>query len=260
MKKYLLLSLLFTFGVTIKGYSVVPVEDFVNLPHNVLTGVNTMQAITETIKSYKLAMDEYKLMVKNMAAPYFWVFNEVNNFEKNIDRYKEKYKKYGDKDAWAEYFATFIDPATYASSQCFKFGGCSPEENAKIRENRQAVIANAGQVTMNFTTRFKELSDEYKKRINILDKLAKETEKADGNIKQQAVINQYLHALNESNQTFEAKFDAFLELYSQMAALQLQNITKKNAYDTPTITGKNRKLTINIPQDSRLLLYDYNIR
>ena len=181
MKKYLLLSLLFTFGVTIKGYSVVPVEDFVNLPHNVLTGVNTMQAIIETIKSYKLAMDEYKLMVKNMAAPYFWVFNEVNNFEKNIDRYKEKYKKYGDKDAWAEYFATFIDPATYASSQCFKFGGCSPEENAKIRENRQAVIANAGQVTMNFTTRFKELSDEYKKRINILDKLAKETEKAEGN-------------------------------------------------------------------------------
>ncbi len=257
-KKFIFLILILF--IVHKSYAQMMMADYINLPHNVLTGVNTLQSITEVTKQYKLLMDEYKMMVKNMAAPYFWVFNEVNNFEKNINKYKEKYKKYGDQEAWEEYFASFIDPDTYATSPCFKFGGCSPEENAKMRENRQAVIANAGQVTMNFTTRFKELSNEYKQRINILNKLSNETKKADGNLKSQAVINQYLHTLNESNQIFEEKFDAFLELYSQIVALELQDRVEKYMHDAPVVTGKDKKLKINIPTDSRLLFYDYTIR
>ena len=102
MKKLICFIVVMSFIMVSKSDAVMLTEDVANLPHNILTGVNTMQSITEAVKQYKLLMDEYKMMAKNMAAPYFWVFNEVKNFDKNINKYKEQYKKYGDKAGSAE--------------------------------------------------------------------------------------------------------------------------------------------------------------
>ena len=170
MKKLICFIVVMSFIMVSKSDAVMLTEDVANLPHNILTGVNTMQSITEAVKQYKLLMDEYKMMAKNMAAPYFWVFNEVKNFDKNINKYKEQYKKYGDKAVWEEHFASLLDPDTYATSPCFKFGGCSPEENAKMRANRELALKNAAEVSRNFVNRFNELSDEYKKGLALLKK------------------------------------------------------------------------------------------
>ena len=85
-----ILCILF-FGLFTNGHAQIVVEDASNLFQNTATAVNTAATLAEMIKQYKLLAQEYEMMVKNMAAPYFWVFKEVNDFEDNIEYYKEKY-------------------------------------------------------------------------------------------------------------------------------------------------------------------------
>ncbi len=68
MKKLICFIVVMSFIMVSKSDAVMLTEDVANLPHNILTGVNTMQSITEAVKQYKLLMDEYKMMAKNMAA------------------------------------------------------------------------------------------------------------------------------------------------------------------------------------------------
>lgn len=254
IKKLIFFILLLFIGTAYKSYAQVQaVADFVNMPHNVLTGVNTLQSITEATKQYKLLMDEYKMMVQNMAAPYFWVFNEVKNFDKNIDRYKEQYKKYGDKAAWEEHFASLLDPDTYANSPCYKFGGCSPEENARLAKQREFALKNAAEVSRNFVNRFNELSDEYKKRLGIVEKVSKNSEQADGQIKAIGASNEYLHVLNSSIIELSAKMDTFLEAYNAMNLIELEKHRRRDAMLNSNI---NNKVTIKVPTDNRLYFTD----
>lgn len=253
MKKIISLILLMLFAPGIKSYAVMPVEDFMNMPHNVLTGVNTFNSISEMTKQYKVLIDEYKLMVKNMAAPYFWVFQEVKNFNKNIDKYKEQYKKYSDKAAWEAHFASLLDPDTYATSQCFKFGGCSPEENRKIRENREAMMKNAADTTANFVNRFNELSNEYKTRIGLLEKVEKQAEQADGQLKATGATNEYLHILNSNMTALITKFDSFLEAYNAMNMIEIEKHRKQDAMSN---MKEENRLTIKVPNNTQLYWTD----
>lgn len=250
MKKVVITFL--TISILSKTAYSMPVEDFVNLPHNIMTGVNTFNTITETIKSYKLMLDEYRLMVKNMAAPYFWVFNEVKNFQKTLDSYKEQYGKYLDQATWQNHLESLIDPNAYATSPCFKFGGCSPEETEKMRKHREDMVANAAKTTENFVKRFNELSDEYKKRINILEKIAKSSQQADGALKAAGATNEYLHVLNDGMNALISRFDSFLEAYNAMNMLELENIRKKGAMDTT----KENSIKIKVPATNSLFFTD----
>lgn len=253
IKKILLFILLAGISYQQSYAQAYSVADYVNMPHNVLTGVNTLQSITEATKQYKLLMDEYKLMVQNMAAPYFWVFNEVKNFDKNVERYKEQYKKYGDKAAWEAHFASLLDPDTYANSPCFKFGGCSPEENAQLAAQREFAIKNAAEVSRNFVNRFNELSDEYKKRLGIIEKVSKNSEQADGQIKAIGASNEYLHALNSSIIELSAKMDTFLEAYNAMNLIELEKHRKRDAILN---SNSKNKVKYKVPNDNRLYFTD----
>lgn len=256
MIKKITFFILFATVLTFKSYAQYQsVADFVNMPHNVLTGVNTLQSITEATKQYKILVDEYQLMVKNMAAPYFWVFNEVKNFDKNLDKYKEQYKKYSDKAAWEAHFASLLDPETYATSPCFKFGGCTPEENAKMKANRELAIKNAAAVSKNFVDRFEELSDEYKKRINIVEKISKKSEEADGQLKAIGTTNEYLYAINSLLVGLSAKMDSFIEAYNAMNMIELEKHRRRDAILNSSL-NLNNKYTIKIPMDNRLYFTD----
>ncbi len=250
IKKFL--CILF-FGLFTNGHAQMVVEDASNLFQNTATAVNTAATLAEMIKQYKLLAQEYEMMVKNMAAPYFWVFKEVNDFEDNIEYYKEKYSKYTDKAAWEAHFASYLDPDTYSSSPCFKLGGCSKEENARIRANREAMIKNAGETSKKFVESFRELSNEYKKRTNILNKVAENAKRAEGNLQSQAATNDYLYLLNSNMEVLIKKMDAFSESYNNMLMLKLEEDAMKKAKNQRVL---DESLKVKVPNDNRLYFTD----
>lgn len=230
MKKILVLIVLFNSFVPMKSSSM-PVEDFMNMPHNVMSAMQSFNQVQETIKQYKLLVQEYEMMVKNMAAPYMWVWQQVNDFEKNIEHYKKKYGKYADAAAWEEHFASFIDPNAYAANPCFKFGGCTPAENTAIRARRAEMIKKAGEASMDFVKSFKEFGKEYKLRKDELRKIQKAAQSADGNLKSMGVQLQYLNTANEALLALRSDMMALAEKKNMMDALELDKIATQKAAD-----------------------------
>ena len=233
------------------------VEDASNLFQNTATAVNTAATLAETIKQYKLLVKEYDMMVKNMAAPYFWVFKEVDDFDKNIDYYKEKYSKYSDKAAWEAHFASYLDPDSYATSPCFKIGGCSKAENARIRADRQAMMENAGLTSRQFVKDFRELQKEYRIRTARLNKVAENAKRAEGNLQSQAATNDYLYLMNNNMEEVIKRMDAFSESYNNMLMIKLNEEAVNKVKDQKTL---DEQLKVKVSDDNRLYFTDISTK
>ena len=92
-----------------KAYAQLIVEDIANLPHNILTSVKAVEQVSEQVKQYKLAVQEFELMVKNSAAPYFYVYDQVQSFDKNVENLKERFSQFTDPSEVDKYFKKYYD-------------------------------------------------------------------------------------------------------------------------------------------------------
>lgn len=196
------------------------VEDIANLPHNILTSVKAVEQVSEQVKQYKLAVQEFELMVKNSAAPYFYVYDQVKSFDENVEDLKERFSQFTDPKEVDKYFKKYYDLNWYRSSPCFQMGGCSSADLDRLSEQRAERIKYLTNISASIKKNMTKWADDQKARYDRLKRLDQEVKKAEGHFQIQAYqaqyasealkeiiqLNEYLHSvldflvsLNESN-------------------------------------------------------------
>lgn len=210
--------ILFLLCFSNKAYSQVIVEDIANLPHNILASIEAVEMVVNQVKEYKLAVEEFELMVKNSAAPYFYVYDQVKNFDDNVERLKERYSKFSDPNAVDEYFKKYYDMSWYRSSPCFQTGGCTDADLTRLSEQRAERIQKLTNISSNIEKSMTEWADNQKERYARLKKLDQEAKKAEGHFQIQSYQAQYLSEmtkelmeLNESMRSFQNYIASFNE-------------------------------------------------
>lgn len=192
-----------------KAYAQLVVEDIANLPHNILSSVKAVEQVSEQVKQYKLAVQEFELMVKNSVAPYFYVYDQVKSFDENVEDLKERFSQFTDPNEVDKYFKKYYDMNWYRSSPCFQMGGCSSADLDRLSEQRAERIKYLTNISSNIKKSMTKWADDQKERYNRLQRLDQEAKKAEGQLQVQAYQAQYssemvkeLIQLNENMRSF----------------------------------------------------------
>lgn len=210
IKFNLILCMLVLFSSN-KTYAQIIVEDLANLPHNILASVEAVKMVEEQIKQYKILKEEFELIVKNSAAPYFYVYNEVQNFDDNVERLKQRFSKFSDSKEVDKYFKQYYDINWYRTSPCFKAGGCSNEDLERLKKQRLDRINDMTKISSNLKKDLTDWTNNQKARYERLKKLNNAAQKAEGHFEIQSYQAQYLSemtqeliALNENMRKFQS--------------------------------------------------------
>ena len=192
-----------------KAYAQLIVEDIANLPHNILTSVKAVEQVTKQAEQYKLAVQEFELMVKNSAAPYFYVYDQVKSFDENVEDLKERFSQFTDPNEVDKYFKKYYDMNWYRSSPCFQMGGCSSADLDRLSEQRAERIKYLTNISSNIKKSMTKWAGDQKERYNRLQRLDQEVKKAEGQLQVQAYQAQYnsemlkeIMQLNENMRSF----------------------------------------------------------
>lgn len=201
--------ILFLLILVNKAHAQLIVEDIANLPHNILTSVKVVEQVSEQVKQYKLAMQEFELMVKNSAAPYFYVYDQVKSFDENVEELKERFSQFTDPNEVDKYFKKYYDMNWYRSSPCFQMGGCSSADLDRLSAQRAERIKYLTNISSNIKKSMTKWADDQKERYNRLQRLDQEAKKAEGQLQVQAYQAQYsseivkeMVQLNENMRSF----------------------------------------------------------
>lgn len=215
MKKIILfISLLCLYN---KVYAQVTlVEDLANLPHNILSSVEAVEMVTEQVKQYKLIKEEFELLVKNSAAPYFYVYNEVQNFDENVERLKKRFEKFSDPKAVDDYFKKYYDINWYRNSPCFKAGGCTDEDLDRLEQQRIERVTYMTEISNNLKKDLADWKDRQQARYDRLKKLNNAAQKAEGHFEIQSYQAQYLSEMTQELITLNENMKNFQDYFSSL--------------------------------------------
>lgn len=214
--KKLLLSLLLLFSLRNVANAVMLVEDLANLPVNTISSVQAIAMVAEQVKEYKLAVEEFELMVKNSAAPYFYVYDQVQSFDENVERLQKRFDKFSDKNAVEDYFKKYYDVNYYSSSPCYKAGGCSSAELDQLGKEREERINYMKNISKELAVDMKQWSADQKERYARLKRLNQEAKKAQGHFQIQSYQAQYLSEMNLEMKDINKNLQAMNTFLSEM--------------------------------------------
>lgn len=230
-----------------KAYAQLIVEDIANLPHNILTSVKVVEQVSEQIKQYKLAMQEFELMVKNSAAPYFYVYDQVKSFDENVEELKERFSQFTDPNEVDKYFKKYYDMNWYRSSPCFQMGGCSSADLDRLSEQRAERIKNLTNISANIKKGLTEWTNEQKARYDRLKRLDQEAKKAEGQLQVQAYQAQYssemvkeMVQLNENMRSFIDYMVSLNESNLEQSMIEQAQSESERSWKQPKIKKWNR--------------------
>lgn len=244
MKKIILFIILLCFYS--KAYAQVTlVEDLANLPHNILSSVEAVEMVTEQIKQYKLIKEEFELLVKNSAAPYFYVYNEVQNFDENVERLKKRFEKFSDPKAVDDYFKKYYDINWYRSSPCYKAGGCTDEDLYRLEQQRIERVTYMTEISSNLKKDLADWKDRQKARYEKLIKLNNAAQKAEGHFEIQSYQAQYLSEMTKELMDISDSMKTFNEFINTMNEKNMQKDMANIAQsESEWITPKIKKFQI----------------
>ena len=244
MKKIILLFLLIGYSQT---YSQVIVEDIANLPHNILTSVNTVQNVAEQVKQYQLMLEEFEIMVQNSAAPYFYVYDQVKSFDENVENLKDRYAKFSDPNEVDKYFKKYYDSNWYRNSPCFKMGGCTADDLDRLSEQRAERIKYITDISQNIKEELSKWTDNQKERYERLKRLDKEAQKAKGHFQIQSYQAQYLSEMTRELTSLNETMKNFMDYMVSLNEKELETGNMHNAlkdgysdYKAPKVKKWNR--------------------
>ena len=230
-----------------KAYAQLIVEDIANLPHNILTSVKAVEQVSEQVKQYKLAVQEFELMVKNSAAPYFYVYDQVQSFDKNVENLKERFSQFTDPSEVDKYFKKYYDINWYRSSPCFQMGGCSAADLDRLSEQRAERIKNLTNISANIKKGLTEWTNEQKARYDRLKRLDQEAKKAEGHFQVQAYQAQYssemvkeMVQLNENMRSFIDYMVSLNEKNLEQSMIEQAQSESERSWKEPKIKKWNR--------------------
>ena len=230
-----------------KAYAQLIVEDIANLPHNILTSVKVVEQVSEQVKQYKLAMQEFELMVKNSAAPYFYVYDQVKSFDENVEDLKERFSQFTDPNEVDKYFKKYYDMNWYRSSPCFQMGGCSSADLDRLSEQRAERIKNLTNISSNIKKSMTKWAVDQKERYNRLQRLNQEVKKAEGHFQVQAYQAQYssemvkeMVQLNENMRSFIDYMVSLNESNLEQSMIKQAKNEANQSWQPPKVKKWNR--------------------
>lgn len=239
--------LLFLIFFNDKVYAQLIVEDIANLPHNILTSVTAVEQVTKQAEQYKLAVQEFELMVKNSAAPYFYVYDQVKSFDENVEDLKERFSQFTDPNEVDKYFKKYYDMNWYRSSQCFQMGGCSAADLDRLSEQRAERIKTLTNISTNIKKSMTKWADEQQARYDRLKRLDQEVKKAEGQLQVQAYQAQYssemlkeMVQLNENMRSFIDYMSSLNESNLEQAMIEQAQSEAERSWKEPKIKKWNR--------------------
>lgn len=239
--------ILFLLILVNKAHAQLIVEDIANLPHNILTSVKVVEQVSEQVKQYKLAMQEFELMVKNSAAPYFYVYDQVKSFDENVEELKERFSQFTDPNEVDKYFKKYYDMNWYRSSPCFQMGGCSSADLDRLSEQRAERIKNLTNISSNIKKSMTKWAVDQKERYNRLQRLNQEVKKAEGHFQVQAYQAQYssemvkeMVQLNENMRSFIDYMSSLNESNLEQAMIEQAQSEAERNWQPPKIKKWNR--------------------
>lgn len=205
------------------------VTDVTNLPHNIASGINTGKSLANDIKRYNLALKEFEILVRNSAAPYFFVYDEVKNFDENMNNLKDKFNKFSDKKEIDKYFKKYIDPKFYANSPCYKYGGCTAEELKRLDEQREERINSIMDISKKMSYSIDEFKKDQLARYARLKKLNNASRNAKGHLEAQSYQNQYLSEMTGELMNLNKNMNKFNEMMQENANTNFHSAAEANA-------------------------------
>lgn len=239
--------LLFLIFFNDKVYAQLIVEDIANLPHNILTSVKAVEQVTKQAEQYKLAVQEFELMVKNSAAPYFYVYDQVKSFDENVEDLKERFSQFTDPNEVDKYFKKYYDMNWYRSSQCFQMGGCSAADLDRLSEQRAERIKTLTNISTNIKKSMTKWADEQQARYDRLKRLDQEVKKAEGQLQVQAYQAQYssemvkeMVQLNENMRSFIDYMVSLNEKNLEQSMIEQAQSESERSWKEPKIKKWNR--------------------
>lgn len=245
MKKIILFISLLCIYNKANAQAVTLVEDLANLPHNILSSVEAVEMVSEQIKHYKLAKEELELIIKNSAAPYFYVYNEVQNFDENMERLKDRFEKFSNPKAVDDYFKKYYDINWYRSSPCYKAGGCTDEDLNRIAKQREERLEYMKNISTNLKKDLNNWADNQKARYERLKKLNNAAQKAEGHFEIQSYQAQYLSEMTKELMDISDSMKKFNEFIN---TINEENIQKGMANiaqgESEWVTPKIKKFQI----------------
>ena len=230
-----------------KAYAQLVVEDIANLPHNILSSVKAVEQVSEQVKQYKLAVQEFELMVKNSAAPYFYVYDQVKSFDENVEDLKERFSQFTDPNEVDNYFKKYYDMNWYRSSPCFQMGGCSSADLDRLSEQRAERIKYLTNISTNIKKSMTKWADEQKARYDRLQRLDQEAKKAEGQLQVQAYQAQYssemvkeMIQLNENMRSFIDYMVSLNESNLEQSMIKQAKSESNQSWQPPKVKKWNR--------------------
>lgn len=221
--------ILFLLILVNKAHAQLIVEDIANLPHNILTSVKVVEQVSEQVKQYKLAMQEFELMVKNSAAPYFYVYDQVKSFDENVEDLKERFSQFTDPNEVDKYFKKYYDMNWYRSSPCFQMGGCSAADLDRLSEQRAERIKYLTNISSNIKKSMTKWADDQQARYDRLKRLDQEAKKAEGQLQVQAYQAQYSSEMVKEMVQLNENMRSFIDLMVSLNEKNLEQSMIKQA-------------------------------
>lgn len=205
-----------------KAYSQLIVEDIANLPHNILSSVKAVEQVSEQVKQYKLAVQEFELMVKNSAAPYFYVYDQVKSFDENVKNLKERFSQFSNPNEVDKYFKKYYDMSWYRSSSCFQMGGCSAADLDRLSEQRAERIKTLTNISANIKKSMTKWADDQQARYDRLKRLDQEAKKAEGHFQVQAYQAQYVSEMVKEMVQLNENMRSFMDYITSLNEKNLE--------------------------------------
>lgn len=121
----------------------IPVMDMSNLAQNIESAVQSVAQTEKQIQQYRLQLQQYQTMLRNSMAPaaYIWgqakqTIAQLQDANNTLTAYKKQLGSLND------FLANFQSVGQYATSPCFKAGGCSAAQQAQLQQ-QQTFALNA---------------------------------------------------------------------------------------------------------------------
>lgn len=223
------LIILFSYSTTnaVVPAAPLPVFDGINLPQNVMAAVAAYNDFQQSILQLKQLKEEFEYTVKNTLSPAFWVWDQVQSFEDNVERLRKKFE-YLINGGLEDYVKQYISVDFYRNSPCFKFGGCSYKEMAQLKKAQKERLKKMSETSTFVAKGLKNVLDSMDNLERKKISLQLQTTLAGGSTEAIQYGNQWLGLLNDQLEGVNENLMTLQQQFMVMADDEYHNKSENN--------------------------------
>lgn len=236
----LIVAPVLSFTIFTAGAAGIPVADAVNLQQNLMDYIESLSQGVQQMTSYALQVRQYENeilrydeMVKNRLAPAAYLYDRINNLNRelnNIYNGAEQIKrKYGDVEA---YLSQYGDPSFYSGSACYNSGRCDLSKQDDYRTRlTQANLRYLREMHEQLQMQFKEMEERQSAMNESITSVRDQIKASDGGLRAQQAIGEAVVSVSQgvSDLTQEIRTANLREQKREYDRMQLEKMANEQA-------------------------------